>query len=64
MENGVNRAKGVSIIDRMRVEPLVLTISPTQELTTQIFDETRCLCYHTMVLRMGLILAACRVGIA
>jgi ATP-dependent RNA helicase DDX3X len=34
--------------DRVRAEPLVLIIAPTRELATQIFDETRRLCYRTM----------------
>ena len=35
--------------DGMRAEPLVLIIAPTRELSTQIFDETRRLCYRSML---------------
>jgi ATP-dependent RNA helicase DDX3X len=34
--------------DRVRAEPLILIVAPTRELATQIFDETRRLCYRTM----------------
>ena len=35
--------------DGVRAEPLVLIIAPTRELSTQIFDETRRLCYRSML---------------
>lgn len=37
------------LTDRLRAEPLVLIVAPTRELATQIFDETRRLCYRTML---------------
>ena len=33
----------------MRAEPLVLIVAPTRELSVQIFDEARRLCYRTML---------------
>lgn len=33
----------------VRAEPLILIIAPTRELATQIFDESRRLCYRTML---------------
>lgn len=33
----------------MRAEPLVLIVCPTRELATQIFDESRRLCYRSML---------------
>ena len=35
--------------DGVRAEPLVLIIAPTRELSTQIFDEARRLCYRSML---------------
>jgi ATP-dependent RNA helicase DDX3X len=35
--------------DAVRAEPLVLVVSPTRELSTQIFDEARRLCYRSML---------------
>lgn len=35
--------------DGMRAEPLVLIVAPTRELSVQIFDEARRLCYRTML---------------
>ncbi|KAJ5970587.1 Helicase C-terminal [Penicillium vulpinum] len=35
--------------DAVRGEPLVLIVCPTRELATQIFDETRRLCYRSML---------------
>ena len=35
--------------DGVRAEPLVLILAPTRELSTQIFDETRRLCYRSML---------------
>ena len=43
LTRGFNRAEGV------RAEPLILIIAPTRELSTQIFDEARRLCYRTML---------------
>ena len=37
------------IRDGVRAEPLVLVIAPTRELSTQIFDEARRLCYRSML---------------
>ncbi|KAI5289115.1 hypothetical protein KEM54_004390 [Ascosphaera aggregata] len=36
-------------VDAVRAEPLVLIIAPTRELSTQIFDEARRLCYRSML---------------
>lgn len=36
-------------IDAVRAEPLVLVVAPTRELSTQIFDEARRLCYRSML---------------
>lgn len=35
--------------DSVRAEPLVLVVAPTRELSTQIFDEARRLCYRSML---------------
>lgn len=35
--------------DSVRAEPLVLIVAPTRELSTQIFDEARRLCYRSML---------------
>ncbi|KAL2219236.1 DEAD/DEAH box RNA helicase [Thermoascus aurantiacus ATCC 26904] len=35
--------------DAVRAEPLVLVVAPTRELSTQIFDEARRLCYRSML---------------
>jgi ATP-dependent RNA helicase DDX3X len=35
--------------DGVRAEPLVLIVAPTRELCCQIFDETRRLCYRSML---------------
>lgn len=35
--------------DRVRAEPLVLIVAPTRELCCQIFDESRRLCYRSML---------------
>ncbi|KAL2867035.1 DEAD/DEAH box helicase [Aspergillus lucknowensis] len=35
--------------DSVRAEPLVLIVAPTRELATQIFDESRRLCYRSML---------------
>lgn len=35
--------------DTVRAEPLVLVVAPTRELSTQIFDEARRLCYRSML---------------
>lgn len=35
--------------DAVRAEPLVLIVCPTRELATQIFDESRRLCYRSML---------------
>jgi len=35
--------------DAVRAEPLVLIMCPTRELAIQIFDETRRLCYRSML---------------
>ena len=35
--------------DGVRAEPLVLIVAPTRELSTQIFDEARRLCYRSML---------------
>ena len=37
------------IEDGVRAEPLILIIAPTRELSVQIFDEARRLCYRTML---------------
>jgi ATP-dependent RNA helicase DDX3X len=37
------------INDRVRAEPLVLIVAPTRELCVQIFDETRRLCYRSVL---------------
>ena len=37
------------VTDGVRAEPLILIISPTRELATQIFDEARRLCYRSML---------------
>ena len=44
-----NLARGWSREDAVRAEPLVLIVSPTRELATQIFDEARRLCYRSML---------------
>ena len=45
-----NVAKGYNpATDGVRAEPLVLVVCPTRELATQIFDETRRLCYRSML---------------
>ncbi|PWY92862.1 DEAD/DEAH box RNA helicase [Aspergillus heteromorphus CBS 117.55] len=36
-------------LDAVRAEPLVLIVAPTRELSTQIFDEARRLCYRSML---------------
>lgn len=36
-------------IDRVKAEPLVVIVVPTRELAIQIFDETRRLCYRSML---------------
>ncbi|PGH12646.1 hypothetical protein AJ79_04144 [Helicocarpus griseus UAMH5409] len=36
-------------LDSVRAEPLVLIVAPTRELSTQIFDEARRLCYRSML---------------
>lgn len=36
-------------VDAVRAEPLVLVVAPTRELSTQIFDEARRLCYRSML---------------
>ena len=33
----------------VRAEPLILVVAPTRELSTQIFDEARRLCYRSML---------------
>lgn len=38
-----------SSTDSVRAEPLVLIVAPTRELSTQIFDEARRLCYRSML---------------
>lgn len=35
--------------DGVRAEPLILVVAPTRELSTQIFDEARRLCYRSML---------------
>lgn len=35
--------------DSVRAEPLVVIVSPTRELATQIFDEARRFCYRSML---------------
>ncbi|KAL8950241.1 MAG: hypothetical protein Q9222_003707 [Ikaeria aurantiellina] len=35
--------------DGVRAEPLILIVAPTRELSTQIFDEARRLCYRSML---------------
>ncbi|QSS64054.1 DEAD-box protein [Histoplasma capsulatum] len=42
--NGFNES-----LDCVRAEPLVLIVVPTRELSTQIFDEARRLCYRSML---------------
>ncbi|KAK2760494.1 hypothetical protein FQN53_007874 [Emmonsiellopsis sp. PD_33] len=42
--NGFNES-----LDSVRAEPLVLIVVPTRELSTQIFDEARRLCYRSML---------------
>ncbi|PKY07867.1 DEAD/DEAH box RNA helicase [Aspergillus campestris IBT 28561] len=37
------------LTDSVRAEPLVLIVAPTRELSTQIFDEARRLCYRSML---------------
>ena len=45
-----NLANGFdSHTDAVRAEPLVLIVVPTRELSTQIFDEARRLCYRSML---------------
>ncbi|KAH1436832.1 hypothetical protein KXX32_004909 [Aspergillus fumigatus] len=36
-------------VDAVRAEPLLLIVAPTRELSTQIFDEARRLCYRSML---------------
>jgi ATP-dependent RNA helicase DDX3X len=36
-------------IDTVRAEPLILVVAPTRELCCQIFDESRRLCYRSML---------------
>lgn len=35
--------------DSVRAEPLILVVAPTRELCCQIFDESRRLCYRSML---------------
>lgn len=45
-----NLSKGFDpAVDGVRAEPLVLVVAPTRELSTQIFDEARRLCYRSML---------------
>ncbi|KAL4781795.1 P-loop containing nucleoside triphosphate hydrolase protein [Aspergillus varians] len=45
-----NLAAGYNpLTDNVRAEPLVLIVAPTRELSTQIFDEARRLCYRSML---------------
>ncbi|RHZ44385.1 DEAD/DEAH box helicase [Aspergillus thermomutatus] len=44
LTNGFNPS-----VDAVRAEPLVLIVAPTRELSTQIFDEARRLCYRSML---------------
>lgn len=44
LANGFN-----SETDVVRAEPLILVVAPTRELATQIFDESRRLCYRSML---------------
>ena len=45
-----NLANGfVADRDTVRAEPLILIVAPTRELCCQIFDETRRLCYRSML---------------
>ncbi|KAI5300452.1 hypothetical protein KEM55_007259 [Ascosphaera atra] len=45
-----NLANGFDpVVDSVRAEPLVLIVAPTRELSTQIFDEARRLCYRSML---------------
>ncbi|GIC86657.1 DEAD/DEAH box helicase [Aspergillus udagawae] len=44
LANGFNPS-----VDAVRAEPLVLIVAPTRELSTQIFDEARRLCYRSML---------------
>ncbi|KAA6408095.1 MAG: DEAD DEAH box RNA helicase [Lasallia pustulata] len=37
------------LTDGVRAEPLILVVAPTRELSTQIFDEARRLCYRSML---------------
>lgn len=39
----------ISERDGVRAEPLILVVAPTRELSTQIFDEARRLCYRSML---------------
>ena len=36
-------------VEAVRAEPLVLIVAPTRELSMQIFDEARRLCYRSML---------------
>ena len=36
-------------VDTVRAEPLILVVAPTRELCCQIFDESRRLCYRSML---------------
>ena len=40
---------GWTIENAVRAEPLILVVAPTRELATQIFDESRRLCYRSML---------------
>ena len=45
-----NLANGFNAdVDTVRAEPLILVVAPTRELCCQIFDETRRLCYRSML---------------
>lgn len=45
-----NLANGFNpTIDTVRAEPLILVVAPTRELCCQIFDESRRLCYRSML---------------
>ena len=47
--------------DYVRAEPLVIIVSPTRELATQIFDEARRFCYRSM-LRPSVIYGGAPIG--